>query len=252
MIYTINPKHTNIKPLIEHIETYFQQSSHILYDQRNVIRVVDYENINYVVKAFKIPNLINRFAYRYLRPSKAKRSYFYALKIGTELSPEPIAYIEQSSTLLFTKSYYISTYFEYDYTIHEVLVNKNLESRDQILRDFANFTYQLHQAEILHHDYSHGNILIKMSTKNETKYEFKIIDINRMEFTCLDLNTRLKNFARINADDNDMEIIITQYATNMRLPAETLLRDAKFYRDDFYQKRAFKHKLRRGKSNTID
>ena len=244
MIYEINPKYATIKPLIENIELYFQESSHVLYDQRNVIRVVEYENKKYVVKAFRVPNLVNRFAYRYLRPSKAKRSYLYSLKIGAELSPEPIAYIEQRKQLLLNKSYYISAFFDYDYTIHEVLINKELENRDQILKDFADFTYKLHELEILHHDYSHGNILIKKSTKEDSRYEFNIIDINRMTFQILDLKARLENFARIKADDDDMQTIITQYAKKMDIPVENLLEDAKFYRDDFYQKRALKHKLR--------
>lgn len=250
MIYEINPKYENLQPLIDNIESYFERSSHILYDQRNVIRVVNYENKKYVVKAFKIPNLINRFAYRYLRPSKAKRSYIYSLKIGRELTPEPIAYIEQNQNGLLATSYYISEYFEYENTIHEVLISKELKNRKKILQEFADFTFKLHQLDILHHDYSHGNILIKKSseTHSNVDYELKIIDINRMEFKPLDLKTRLENFARIKADDEDMQIIITQYSKNMNLAVKDLLKDAKFYRDDFYKKRAIKHKLRRKKT----
>lgn len=244
MIYEINPKYKHLKPFIENIDQYFQASSHVLYDQRNVIRVVNYENENYVVKAFKVPNLVNRFAYRYLRPSKAKRSYQYSLKIGSELSPEPIAYIEQKKSALLATSYYISEYFEYDHTIHEVLINKELENRSQILSEFADFTFKLHELDILHHDYSHGNILIKKSNSQESSYEFKIIDINRMEFKPFDLKARLENFARIKADNDDMEIIINQYAKRMNMDVEKLLKDAKFYRDDFYKKRALKNKLR--------
>ncbi len=244
MIYEINPNYSHLKPFVENIEQYFQASSHVLYDQRNVIRVVEYEGENYVVKAFKVPNLINRFAYRYLRPSKAKRSFKYSLKIGAELSPEPIAYIEQNKKALLATSYYISKYFKYDHTIHEVLINKELENRSQILKEFADFTYNLHELEILHHDYSHGNILIKKSEGTEPDYEFKIIDVNRMEFKSLNLRARLENFARIKADDDDMAIIIGQYAKRLELNFETLLKDAKLYRDDFYQKRAIKHKLR--------
>lgn len=244
MTYEINPKYATIKPLIENIELYFQKSSQVLYDKRNVIRVVNYENQNYVVKQFKVPNIINRFAYRYLRPSKARRSYQYSLKIGAELSPEPIAYIEQNKNLLLAKSYYISKHFDYDHTIREVLINKELQNREQILKAFADFTYRLHELEILHHDYSHGNILIKKSISTESRYEIKIIDVNRMEFKALDLKMRLENFARIKADDDDMAIIISQYAKNNDQPVNGLLKDAKFYRDDFYQKRTLNHKLR--------
>ena len=247
MNYEINPDYENLKPLIENIEEHFQESGTVLYDQRNVIRVVNYKGNEYVVKAFKVPNIINRFAYRYLRPSKAKRSYLYSLKIGKELSPEPVAYIEETEYFLLAKSYYISRYFKYDHTIHEVLIDKQLTNREKILQDFADFTYKLHELEILHHDYSHGNILIKKSDKPTTEmtgYEFKIIDINRMQFKKLDLKTRLENFARIKANDDDMSIIITQYAKQIDMPVEGLLKDAKFYRDDFYQKRARNHKLR--------
>lgn len=244
MIYEINPKYTHTKPFIENIDQYFQASSEVLYDQRNVIRVVNYENEDYVVKAFKVPNLVNRFAYRYLRSSKAKRSFQYSLKIGAELTPEPIAYIEQNKKAMLATSFYISKYFKYDHSIHEVLINKELENRSQILKEFADFTFKLHELEILHHDYSHGNILIKESDNSGENYEFKIIDVNRMEFKSLDLKSRLENFARIKADNDDMAIIIGQYAKRMNLNAKTLLKDAKFYRDDFYKKRALKNKLR--------
>jgi len=142
----INPKYFDLKPLIENIDTHFQASTQTLYDQRNVIRIVNFENENYVVKAFKIPNLINRISYRYFRPSKAKRSYLYSLKIGGQLTPEPIAYIETTSKGLFSKSFYISKFFDYDHTIHQVLINKELENRQKILEEFADFTYQLHES----------------------------------------------------------------------------------------------------------
>lgn len=245
MIYEINPKFASLKPLIEDIDSYFQNSSHVLYDQRNVIRVIDYEGAKYVVKAFKVPNSINRFSYRYLRSSKAKRSYLYSLKIDADLTPEPIAYIELNKNRLLDKSYYISRFFDYNHTIHDVLQNKELHEREVILIKFADFTYKLHQLEILHNDYSHGNILIKNTVESgETTYEFKMIDINRMEFRELDLKTRLENFSRIRADDEDMHIIITQYAKKIGLPLESLIKDAKSYRDSFYRKRALKNKLR--------
>ena len=50
-----------------------------------------------VIKAFKIPNLINKIAYKYFRKSKAKRSFEFAsrlvtLNIGT---PKPVLYIRK-------------------------------------------------------------------------------------------------------------------------------------------------------------
>jgi len=156
-----DPKYSKIKPLLENIEMYFQDSSCTLYEDRNIIRVVNYENESYVVKSFKVPNIVSRFIYSYFRSSKAKRSYLYSQKLGTKLSVEPIAYIEKYEKSLLKNSYYISKYYRYDYLISEVLRNKVLKNREKILKDFADFTYQLHQLGILHLDYSHGNILIK-------------------------------------------------------------------------------------------
>ncbi len=247
MRYKINPKYLHTSALIENIEHYFQQSRRVLYDQRNEIRVINFNSQEFVVKAFKVPNLINRIAYRYIRASKAKRSYEYSLKIGAKLTPEPVAYIEKNENFLLGKSYYISMHYDYDHTIKEVLANKALEDRVPILKAFSDFTYRLHEAEILHHDFSHGNILIKKLYDNgKTYYQFKIIDINRMDFHPLDLELRLANFARINADDMAMEVIINRYATLMGMASEQnkLTERAKFYRDDFYRKRAIKNKLR--------
>lgn len=245
MRYEINPKYAHTEVLIENIEDYFQASTTVLYDQRNVIRLVNFKGNNYVVKSFKIPNFINRLAYRYFRPSKAKRSYQYSLMIGSSLTPEPVSYIEKTDKFMLTQSYYISSYFEYDHTIHQVLTDKKLDNRNTILKEFSDFTYLLHEQEILHQDYSHGNILIKkLSTNLSASYEFKIIDINRMNFGPLSLNKRLNNFSRIKADDDDMGVIIASYAKSMGLAPEELLESAKFYRDDFYRKRALKNNLR--------
>jgi len=215
-----------------------------LYEDRNVIRVVDYENESYVVKSFKVPNIFSRFIYSYFRSSKAKRSYLHSQKLGKKLSVEPIAYIEQYEKSLLTQSYYICKYYRYDYTIGEVLRNKALENRQKILKDFADFTYQLHQLDILHLDYSHGNMLIKKTSKQPARYDFRIIDVNRLQFKRLDLKVRLNNFSRINIDNDDMETIISQYAKNMDMPIGGLLVDTLCYRDNFKRKRALKNKLK--------
>ena len=244
MPYEINPKYKNVNDLVDNIESYCLSSNRIIYDQRNVIFLVNFEDHDYVVKSFKQPNIINRIAYRYFRASKAKRSFQYSLILGSDITPTPIAYIENVESYFLGKSYYISKYFNYDYTIHEVLIDKKLEDRSRILEQFASFTYKLHEGKILHHDYSHGNILIKKPLSEDENYIFKIIDINRMEFITLSMNKRLDNFSRINADDSDMKIIMSQYAKLTDANPEVAFEKAKFYRDDFYKKRAIKNKLR--------
>ena len=244
MDYDPDPKCSKLKPLLENIELYFQESSYTLYEDRNIIRVVNYENESYVVKRFKVPNILSRFIYSYFRSSKAKRSYLHSQKLGKKLSVEPIAYIEQYEKSLIKSSYYISKYYRYDYTIGEVLRNKALKNREKILKDFADFTYQLHQLDILHLDYSHGNILIKDPPQKTTGYDFRIIDVNRLQFKRLNLKERLNNFSRVNCDNEDMETVITQYAKHMNMPMKQLLMDALGYRDNFKRKGVLKSKLK--------
>ena len=59
---------------------------------------------------------------------------------------------------------------------------------------FARFTAQLHKAEILHVDYSPGNILVK---KQAGSYVFALVDVNRMKFKSISVVDACKNLARL-------------------------------------------------------
>jgi len=252
MNITLNPKYPELKPLAEHIERHFQDSSTILHQKRNEIKAVSFAGENYVVKAFRKPNFINRFVYRYFRASKAKRSYEYSLKIGEELCPEAIAYIEEHKSLQLLKSYYISHHFDYDFEIRAVLSDQNFTNREEILREFSKFTYDLHQKNILHRDYSPGNILVKKSKGEAKKYHFKIVDVNRMQFKTLSLEDRLGNFVRLAKDDKTMKTIVDQYSSciNKHIDkyidktSEEMLIIAQKLRANYVKKRALKNKLR--------
>ncbi len=61
---------------------------------RNKIKLFDWNGKTINIKSFKIPNIINKVAYKYFRKSKAKRSFEYATillekGIGT---PAPVSY----------------------------------------------------------------------------------------------------------------------------------------------------------------
>ncbi len=247
MKIVVNPNYTHLTTFIENIEKHFHESSEILYDQRNQIRVVPFEGQEYVVKSFKVPNIVNRFVYRYLRPSKAKRSYEYSRKLGDRYCPEAIAYIEQYKGTLLAGSYYISKRYQYDFTIRPVLLDNNFnqEVRAQVLEELAYFTYTLHENNILHNDYSYGNILIKKRDAGDSKgYDFNIVDVNRMQFKMLTLDDRLDNFSRLSADDDAMKIMMIRYAECIRKPEREILLRAVFFRDELTRKRALKNKLR--------
>jgi serine/threonine protein kinase len=198
--------------LLEGIEHYFHQSTTILHQARNEIRMVEYQGEKFVVKAFKQPNVVNKMAYALGKESKAKKSYMYAGKIHT-FTPQAIGYIEFYHHGFMTQSYFISRYFEYDFSIRDALLNSNFPNRKRLFEAFAAFTKELHSHDILHHDYSPGNILIKQEGDD---YIFKIVDINRMSFKRLSHQEKLQNFAKLWADDNDLSTIIYSYSKNKK------------------------------------
>jgi len=134
---------------------------------RNIIKVIKYNGLDLNIKAFKIPNLINRLVYRFFRKSKAQRSFEYAEKliemnVGT---PRPIAYFEFTSFFQFNKSFYISENLDCDMTYRKLVTDFNLPDYDKILRSFTRFTYSLHQKNVYFIDHSPGNTLIKKMAK---------------------------------------------------------------------------------------
>ena len=206
--YRINSTHENFKNFLLDIKSYFYANTQTIHKARNELKIIPYNNTDTVVKSFKTPHFLNRIVYTFFRDSKAKKSYEYSLKIG-DFTPDPIGYIEFYESSLLKESYFVSEEFKYDFTIREPLLDSTFENRDEVFKAFARFTHALHKAEILHQDYSPGNILIKK--ENET-FVFKIVDINRMEFRPLELDERLKNFSKLWASDEALTTMLKEYA----------------------------------------
>lgn len=228
--YTLNPKYKHFKNELLNIKNIFNTAQESIHKARNELKIIELNGVKCVVKSFKIPHAINRVAYTFFRDGKAKKSYLNAIKL-TELdvnTPEPIGIIELFSSGLLAESYFISVYEPYDFTIREIFHHK-VEDFQEILKQFAKFTYEIHQKGVWHVDYSLGNILI---THQADKYKFSLVDINRMEFKEILAYEGLKNFNKFWAkDDNDLIILATQYAKLANLDekkaVEILVNEAK-------------------------
>jgi len=209
MKYVLNaPYQKKFENFFKNIKSYFQDMNVTIHQARNELKIISYAGISTVVKSFKVPHIVNRFVYTFFRDSKAKKSYEYSLKLG-DFTPNPIGYIEFYKYGLLDTSYFVSEEFKYDFTIREPLIKSDFEDKEAVFKAFAAFTYALHQNGILHKDYSPGNILIK---KEQDDYIFKVVDINRMEFKELTPDERLQNFDKLWAKDDDLRIIIKEYA----------------------------------------
>ena len=115
-----------LKPLLFDIQAHFSESDSFIHDARNKLKTIKHNGLDIVVKSFKVPNLLNQFAYAYLRDSKAKKSYVNALKLEKLhiTTPQPIGYIEFHNSGLLKESYFLSLQSHYDFTIREVLLNR--------------------------------------------------------------------------------------------------------------------------------
>ena len=196
--------------LLQKIREHFHETKQSIWDKRNKIKIVHFGDKEITVKLFKTPHIINKLAYTFVRPSKAARSYENSLRIEAFV-PLPIGYVEYKKFGLLHDSYFVSEHYAYDFTIREPLTQSGFPDKETIYREFAKFTYALHEKNVEHLDYSPGNILIKKISKKQ--YEFKVIDVNRMKFKNLTREERLENFAKLWADDEDLKAIVETYAT---------------------------------------
>ena len=206
-----------LKDFVTNIKLYFnQKENQVIYDKRNIIKIVEFEGKKYVVKSFKTPHLLNQVVYRFFRDSKAKRSFENSIQLRRLdiHTPEPVGYIEFPTRFRFKESFYISDLFDFDFEIRAVFADENFEDRENILKQFIEYTHKLHKKNIYHIDYSPGNILVR---KIGSTYLFSIIDVNRMQFIELDNKLRMKSISKLTKSSKDNQLMIQHYAKISKL-----------------------------------
>ncbi len=206
----VHPRFEHLRPSLERIETFFDASAQSIHKARNELRIVELEGAQCVVKAFKVPNVLNRVIYGFFRHSKAYNSYHNAMALEALdiATPHPIAFIEERYYGLFGKSYFIALYEPYDFTIREALHHK-IDDFEAVIDAFVDFTHTLHVKGVWHEDYSPGNILIR---REESGYRFMLVDINRMRFETVGVEQGCSNFAKLWAREEDLERMASRYA----------------------------------------
>jgi hypothetical protein len=243
-IIKLHPESVLTENLVENIINQFHKSGELIGDgKRNVIKIIQVGGIKYNVKSFKIPNIFNKIAYKFLRKGKAQRSFEYASKLKTMdvLTPDPQAYVIEES-FLFRRSFYISKQLDYDFTIRKMVDEPNCNEFENVVRAFTRFTFNLHEKAIHFIDHSPGNTLIKKDGEN---YLFYLVDLNRMSFGTIDFNTRIKNFARLSAPEKMLEIMSDEYAKLVNRPKAEVFKLMKHYADTFINKLHRKKRLKK-------
>ncbi|WP_165023349.1 lipopolysaccharide kinase InaA family protein [Dysgonomonas sp. ZJ279] len=236
MLKVVINKHfkKELKSFIIKLPEIFNESGETIFAARNIIKVFDVNGMRVNVKSFQKPHLFNQLMYATFRKSKAERSYKYAHKLEERgfNTPTPLAYMEQQFAFLLKRSAYISINEDFDGKMQE-LRHGTLEGRENLIRQFALFTAELHKKRVLHLDYSSGNILYK---KNGEDYSFYLVDLNRMKFDGkISLDTACHNFRRLWGSDDMIIFFIKEYAKARHFNEKLCLEKTFKYRERFWK-----------------
>lgn len=195
------------------------------------------------IKAFGIPNIVNRVVYGRWRKSKACRSYEHALRLRNLgfNTPEPMAYVELKNGLLFGRSYYVSQQLE-DFRDMWNLDDLNADDMAALADALGAFMARLHDAGVWMKDFSRGNVLFRRLPKGQ--FEFFLIDINRMEFDVTDRAKLMLNFRTITYDDRFLGKLARAYARHAHLDPDATEREARAVHAEFDQKHRRKNKIK--------
>lgn len=238
-----------IKTIIDNFDT----TGTLLGDgKRNKIKLFELEGQTLNVKSFKMPNLINKIAYRYFRKSKARRSYEFAgilqqKGIGT---PQPYAYFENYDIVGLKDSYYLSEHLNADLTYRELVEIPDYPDHENILRQFTQFSFKMHEAGIEFKDHSPGNTLIV--NKGNGKYNFYLVDLNRMEFhNAMSFEQRMENLKRLTPKKEMVAVMSNEYAKLYNMPEEKVFDKlwslTSSFQEKFWRKKRIKKQLGIGK-----
>lgn len=201
----------DLSSFVRVLPVHFENGGTLIYEGRNKLKEFEIHGRKLIVKSYQLPHLINRIVYNSFRASKARRSYQYAqmLRKAGIGSPAPVGFYSTGTWLLFGRSYFVSLKSECPYTYRNLLEETFTGDKEKVLHAIARTTAALHENGFLHKDYSGGNILFRETDKG---IEVEIIDLNRMRFGKVDIETGCKNFERLPGTHEMFVILADEYA----------------------------------------
>ena len=137
----------------------------------------------------------------------------------------PVAYGEEYRIGILRRSFYAAYLLEGYKTIWG-LVEKGAESDPELLKALVRYIYSLHQKGIDHKDLSPGNILYKRCNTNALRYDFALVDVNRMSFGPIPGKRRWESLSRLFYRLNDAQTFAKHYALVAQAPWEDVVNTA--------------------------
>ncbi|MBP3228344.1 MAG: tyrosine protein kinase [Bacteroidaceae bacterium] len=207
----LNPHYANLRSALDNLDEAFAEGTS-LREKRNSIRVCRLGGLELNVKRYHAPRPLQAAIYTFLRKPKGLRAYEHAALIaaaGVE-TPEAVAYVERRSGGLLAESFFISLQCPYTRRFYEF----GGRAVDNEVRDvataFARMTAHLHEARLLHLDYSPGNILFDRDADGQ--WHFSLVDTNRLRRGHVSIARGCANFARLWGDTVFFSVMADAYA----------------------------------------
>lgn len=183
----------------------------MVYEGRN--RVVRFRQAgrSLIVKRYKKPLLVQRFAYTFFRKSKAERAFLFAeefLRRGID-TPAPVAFVECSVGGLLSMCYFVSVESEGVETSQ--LLREVADYPGELAEAVAKQVLEMHHCGVLHGDLNLSNFLCTVRPEG---YHFTMIDTNRSHF-CQGMPTDkqcMENMIRLTHRRDLYEDLIRRYA----------------------------------------
>lgn len=215
---TVNPRYEHLRAFIEQIPATMESEGTYIYGgRRNLIvsmEAPDGTQLN--VKRFCQPRLPNRLIYSTgIRQPKGQRAFTYPTQLlakGIE-TPEAVAYIEERNALhLLRQCYFVSIQCPYSHLLYE-MGDAQPRVYEPMAQALARFAAHMHEQEVLHRDFSPGNILWEYGQQDDkTSFRFSIVDINRMRFGPVSMADGARSFARLWGPKRFIQLLVEEYA----------------------------------------
>lgn len=244
MKFIINPDYNYLSDYIKTLPQRFNIEGETIYTGRNHIKVmITPDGLTINIKRYHAPRGINSIIYSTgIRMPKGVRAFKYpdillAKGINT---PEAIAYIENRKMGLLSECYLITVQCPYKHTMYE-FGDAPKGTYEECAKAFAHFTARMHDQEVLHLDYSPGNILWD---KQGEDYLFSIVDINRMHFGPINMKQGCANLRRLWGPKQFFLIIVREYAKTRGFNPNEAEKIALTMRESFWNHFGKKHRIK--------
>lgn len=208
----IHPHYAAYENLIRVIPSGEYEREEVYCNRRNTVEKIRLKDKLFVLKKYKRPALINCLIYTWFRKSKARRAFEYAelfLNRGIETAA-PVAYIEIKKNGFFHTGYFLSEFLSYPLVADTDKNGICGEEKDALMHDLALFTLQLHLNKVIPLDYNPKNIFYH---KENDKYNFALIDINRLKLDKVPgIRLSMNAFNQLGISAGDFTKVIPWYA----------------------------------------